>query len=372
MTGVETARELAGLMAAVGLAQNFAALQALATTGIQAGHMRLHARSRAATTGCAAAPVIDAGMSRAAGKVILLGEHAAVYGKHALALPIPDAVAARVRRSDTASTVSVPARGLVQRLDDTEAPLSAMVIRILRALDTKDTGFEVELHTQLPAGMGLGASAAFAVAMIRAFASCLAREISDDAVNRIAFECEKLAHGTPSGVDNTLATYATPMLFRRNTTVHFENITLVEPVPLVIACSSRPGPTTAQVTGVRERRQRFTARYDALFDEIDAMSVAGAAALERADYAELGGLMNLCQGLLNAIGVSTAELEDMIAIARGAGATGAKLTGAGGGGSIVALCPGVEADVRKALSSAGFKAFELTAGNGRNSPGSTS
>jgi hydroxymethylglutaryl-CoA reductase len=100
-------------------------------------------------------------------------------------------------------------------------------------------------------------------------------------------------------------------------------------------------------------------RYDAIFDEIDAISMEGAAALVRQGYGELGMLMNLCHGLLNAIEVSTPELERMIDIARRNGAAGAKLTGAGGGGSIVALCPGEKNRVEQALRNAGYRIIRL-------------
>jgi hydroxymethylglutaryl-CoA reductase len=115
------------------------------------------------------------------------------------------------------------------------------------------------------------------------------------------------------------------------------------------------GLTKKQVAGVRARREQSTVHYDSIFDEIDALSQAGAVALARSDYAELGRLMNICHGLLNAIEVSTAELENMVSIARAAGAVGAKVTGAGGGGSIVALCPGSVAAVSDALEAGGFR-----------------
>jgi hydroxymethylglutaryl-CoA reductase len=104
----------------------------------------------------------------------------------------------------------------------------------------------------------------------------------------------------------------------------------------------------------------MTERYDSLFDEIDEMSIIGARALSACDYEQLGALMNLCQGLLNAIEVSTPELEQMVDIARRNGAVGAKLTGAGGGGSIVALCPGTTGRVEGALRNAGYRVIPVT------------
>jgi hydroxymethylglutaryl-CoA reductase len=99
----------------------------------------------------------------------------------------------------------------------------------------------------------------------------------------------------------------------------------------------------------------MTTHYNVIFDEIDRISAEGAGALVRADYRQLGMLMNLCHGLLNAIGVSTPELERMVDIARKNGAAGAKLTGAGGGGSIVALCPEAKDRVEAALRGAGYR-----------------
>jgi hydroxymethylglutaryl-CoA reductase len=112
---------------------------------------------------------------------------------------------------------------------------------------------------------------------------------------------------------------------------------------------------------VRRRFERNKALYSTIFDEIDEMSVAGAAALKASDFDALGSLMNVCHGLLNALQVSTPELETMVEIARDNGATGAKLTGAGGGGSIVALCPGAVGDVTHALRSAGYQIVRTAA-----------
>jgi hydroxymethylglutaryl-CoA reductase len=388
IAGVDSATELAELMAAVGLAQNFAALRALATSGIQKGHMRLHARSLVAAAGVAgdrfdavveqliaggdisetrareiaarlAAQRLrdDESMGKAAGKVILLGEHAVVYGKHALALPIPDAVTATVRPA-ARLTLDVPEWGLSREMSRGGGGVDAAVYCILDNLGIGSDGFTIRVRSALPHGMGLGSSAAFAVAIVRAFDNLLGLSLGDDRVNDIAFDCERLAHGNPSGVDNTLATYARPMLFRKRESVETEPIELAEAPPIVVACGHQSGVTHEQVAGVRARHEACPDTFDAIFDQIDALTVAGAEALVAGDYVTLGQLMNVCQGLLNALGVSTPELEDMVDIARRAGAAGAKLTGAGGGGSIVAVCPGNVERVVKALRSAGYTTID--------------
>ena len=390
MTGVDSAAELASLMAAVGLAQNFAALRALVTGGIQEGHMRLHARSVTAAAGVPdqwfeevvtelvasgeiktwkareilvgkESAAADGG-SVAAGKVILLGEHAVVYGRRAVALPIRNAVSAKVTKDNPQSTLTIPAWGVWHELNPeatTTSELDAAISLIAKELDVSTGGVAIHVHSRLPRAMGLGSSAAIAVAIIRGFDLAFELGIDDERVNAIAFECEKLAHGTPSGVDNTIATYARPMLFRRGDALETSPIELAESPPIVIACGHSGGRTIEQVAGVRARREANLQRYERIFDEIDDISRQGADALIASDFTQLGSLMNICHGLLNAIEVSTPELESMISIARASGAAGAKLTGAGGGGSIVAVCPGAEDAVEAALAAAGFATMNL-------------
>ncbi len=401
IAGVQSAAELAAMMAAVGLAQNFAALRALVTHGIQHGHMRLHARSVAHGAGVPAeqfdrvvegmvasgevkawkAAELAAGSTEtdddlggqdeafagaavgvAAGKVILLGEHAVVYDRHALALPLRDAVTARVLARGPGLQLTLSERGVTRRLEldlAAETGIAAALALIMRRLRIDSTDLSIRVDSRIPAAMGLGSSAAFAVAIIRAFDRLLSLGLDDRAVDQLAFECEKLAHGTPSGIDNNLATYGQPVLFSKSKATRTKPIELSEVPPIVVASSSVRGVTKQQVAGVRARYDRNPTLYDTIFDEIDEISIAGAVALRDADYTLLGALMNVCHGLLNAIEVSIPELEAMVQIARANGAVGAKLTGAGGGGSIVALCPGCEDAVASALSAAGHAIIRM-------------
>ena len=296
----------------------------------------------------------------AAGKVILLGEHAVVYGRHAVALPIADAVAASVSDSDRDSFISIPQWGIKQAVSSASTGAAAAVQLILSELAIDSDAYAIDVRSVLPRAMGLGSSAAVAVAVIRAFNRYLDLDLDDERINSIAFACEKLAHGTPSGIDNSIAAIGAPMLFSNADSLQIEELVLQETPPIVIALSSQPGLTIEQVAGVRSRRERRRDHYDAVFDQIDALSCAGAAALQTADYEELGSLMNICHGLLNAIEVSTPEIESMVSLARSAGALGAKITGGGGGGSVVALCPGKENDVINTFAAAGFDTLSLT------------
>lgn len=387
-----SAQQLSAMMAAVGLAQNFSALRALVTSGIQKGHMKLHARGIVASIGTPddrfdevveklvasgevknwkAQEILDAlsaddirsdaNSSVAAGKVILFGEHAVVYGRHALALPISGAVHASIVAANDATTLHVRGWGLKQVIDKSRAQgIDAAIALIIDRLDAHNGEFDITVNSRLPRGMGLGSSAAIAVAITRAFGKFLQIELDDERVNAIAFECEKLAHGTPSGIDNTLATYGQAMLFRNKGALEMQPLALAEEPPLLIALSDVTGCTHAQVEGVGLRYQQNSSQFDALFDQIDDLSQQGAALLPAREYVECGRLMNICHGLLNAIQVSTPDLERMIALARSSGAAGAKLTGAGGGGAMVALCPGNCDVVRDALQQAGYRTLRLS------------
>jgi len=139
------------------------------------------------------------------------------------------------------------------------------------------------------------------------------------------------------------------------------------PLPIVIGISGKESLTANNVALVRAAWQRQPARYEALFDQIDQLALAGVDALASGDLGELGELMNLNHGLLNALQLSTPELEDMIHVARRAGAVGAKLTGGGGGGSMIALCPDNAEAVAAAIEASGYQTLTFTVAAGQPS-----
>ncbi len=395
LLGSPSAAELAGLMAAVGLAQNLAALRALATDGIQKGHMTLHARSVATSAGVSASVfeavvegLIESGEIKewkareiagelardamtpdrskrisACGKVILLGEHAVVYGRPAIALPVPLAVEAAVRKGGDGVHVIVPRWGLEQQVKPgVTQGVNGAVNTMLESLDLTGADMTIEIMPHLPRGMGLGGSAALAVAVIRALGEAYELGLEDDSVNRLAFECEKTAHGTPSGIDNTVAAFGKPVVFENDGNFNFRELRLPEPVPLVLGLTGRESLTAVTVARVRAAWQEHPDRFEAIFDQIGQLTRSGLEALEQARFQEFGQFMNLCQGYLNALQVSSPELEELIHVSRDNGAVGAKLTGGGGGGAMIALCPGTQQEVAAAMETAGYKSLILSLG----------
>ncbi|MXW52585.1 MAG: hydroxymethylglutaryl-CoA reductase, degradative [Gammaproteobacteria bacterium] len=408
LLGNPSATQLAGIFGAVGLAQNYAALRSLSTAGIQQNHMTLHARSVAST---AKVPeelfdeVVDALIesgeikvwnaqeivsriqkktnavqsadteprSSASGKVILLGEHAVVYGRSALAAPIPLAVESRVVDAEDGVHLVIPRWGVEQRvptLDEHPAGAAGILALLLQRLDLTNRSMTIEVFPNVPRAVGLGGSAALAVSVIRALDVHFAIGLNDKRINDFAFDCERAAHGTPSGVDNTVATYSKPILFRgpsQSGKSSFEDLTIAKPLPLVIAMTGNESLTAKTVARVRQAWQCNKALYERVFDQIDELTLAGAEAARDGSLDDLGELMNLCQGFLNALQVSTREIEEIVEVARRHGAVGAKLTGGGGGGSVVALCPDGPEQVVSAVEAMGYEALAFEA-SGSNVP----
>jgi hydroxymethylglutaryl-CoA reductase len=214
----------------------------------------------------------------------------------------------------------------------------------------------------VPRAMGLGGSAAMAVAIIRALDARFEIGTSNERINEIAFQCEKVAHGTPSGIDNTVATYGRPVLYKRGEPPFIQEISLPRPVSFVIGISGKESLTAKTVGRVRSSWEKNPALYERIFSEIDTLTLRGLEALKRYDLEHLGDLMNICHGLLNALRVSSWEIEELVQIVRDHGALGAKLTGGGGGGSIVALCPERSEQVMEAIRQAGYQAMEVQIG----------
>ena len=400
LINTQSARELAEVMGAVGLAQNFAALRALASEGIQHGHMTLHARSVATAAG-ATAEIFDAvverliesgqikvwrareiiaevqgqsvskkstkrnrtqSLSAGHGKIILLGEHAVVYGRHAIAAPVPLAIQAQIEDIDSGIELMIPRWGVEQSLHpEAKDPQSfdQPLATILEKLDLTTRAMRITVFANVPRAMGLGGSAAVAVSIIRAMDQHFRLNLSDEEVNSLAFECEKVAHGTPSGVDNTLATYGSMLLYRRGEPPLVETVKPKTPIKIVIGMSGIESLTAKMVAGVRKAWKRNNRLYEQIFDGIDRLVLEGVKAIHENDMEHLGDLMNVCQGQLNSLQVSSWEIEEMIQLARRNGALGAKLTGGGGGGSIIALCPDSASEVANALEASGYQAMEV-------------
>jgi mevalonate kinase len=303
---------------------------------------------------------------RAIAKVILLGEHAVVYGRPALAVPVSRLEAeASVRWGMQGSGILITAKdlGLRHRLGEpTPEALTHLETALLGALEhleiEADQDLEVEVRSHIPMGRGLGSGAAVATALVRAVGHHFGLDISASEVSALVFETEKVLHGTPSGIDNAVVALECPLLFQDG---RVEALTVGCPFTLAIADTGVTASTRETVGDVRLAWDADPERYEALFDGIGEIVRSGRGALEEGDVESLGSTMDENQELLEEMEVSSQELESLIDVARAAGALGAKLSGGGRGGNIIALAPPeAERHIEEELQKAGATRVLMT------------
>jgi mevalonate kinase len=285
----------------------------------------------------------EVSQARAVGKVILLGEHAVVYGSPAIALAL--SVGARASAEPASqSSLSLGAVGPVLRISENEAePAARAFAELLAVLGASNVAASAEL--ELPPGAGLGASAALGVALARAVAGLVGADpLARTRIARAALAWEQVFHGNASGIDTAVAEHGGCLWFTRGEGPS----PLIPGQPLsVIAAQVEPGQSTRRmVEGVALSRQRDAERVDRWMAEIGRLAREARLAIVDGDRVQLGQLMRQNHAILVELGVSTAGLNRAVASALEAGALGAKLTGAGGGGCALAL---VDAGARDAV-----------------------
>jgi mevalonate kinase len=295
--------------------------------------------------------------ARAAGKVILLGEHAVVYGRPALAAGIGLGLTVEVAAGEGPLRVETDRPALA---DD---PRPARLVEEAAALVGLDPArLVLRVRSELPPGAGLGSSAALAIAVLRALSAVAGRSLVRDDELRLGRQLEAIFHGHPSGIDPAAAALgARPFRFVRGESPVVTPLAFARPLPLVVAHGDRPRSTGAAVGGLRARWEAERERYERLFDEIAALVDAGARAAEGGDLPALGRALDQNQAVLERLGVSAPEVEALVAAARRAGALGAKLTGGGAGGAVIALTP-EPARVAAVLRDAGARVLLVEVG----------
>lgn len=292
--------------------------------------------------------------------MILFGEHAVVYGRPALAAPVEQVRARAVILPNPLGPpgeVLVQAReiGLERRLDELpdDHPLAAAINGVLQEFNlSRLPACTVRISSTIPVASGLGSGAAVSVALIRSLSAFLGRPLPDERVSELAYEVEKLHHGTPSGIDNTVITYAVPVFFVRGQPV--ERLRVARPFTVVIGDTGIPSPTAAAVGDLRKAWEREPERCERLFDTAEEAALSARRAIESGQIDELGSLMNANHRALQQMGVSSPELDRLVEAALQAGAEGAKLSGGGRGGNMLALVRAGQAEaVALALRQAG-------------------
>ncbi|MFI5781880.1 mevalonate kinase [Nocardia sp. NPDC051570] len=314
----------------------------------------------------------EVGSGRASAKLILFGEHVVLYGKPAIALPVPALpVTARARRRPGPVVIESSALDTGRResaatsqLDATAVPRLA-VSAVCEHLDLPDDGLFITVDSGIPAGRGFGSSAASAAAIIEAVAALWGRKLDRDTMFALIQRSESFAHGKASGVDaRTVISAGGPIWFQHGTVTPLPVAGPPRPV-LVVADTGVYGSTRQAVSAVRGRLAELGAYGTDLLDRAAAITTAAAADLAAGRFAEVGAKMSATHDILARLGVSCPEIEILVGAALEAQALGAKLSGGGLGGCVIALAADDQAAVRlrDALIAAGAQGCHTVALN---------
>jgi mevalonate kinase len=289
-------------------------------------------------------------------KIILLGEHAVVYGRPAIALPVTQVRArAVVEKGEEGKGIVIVASDLRRTITmaDKKSPLRAIVASTLQHLGVGlEHDLKVTVKSSIPIARGLGSGASVSTATARALAKHFGIELTPGEVSRLVYEVEKLYHGTPSGIDNTVIAFQRPVFFRRNGDL--DTFQVGRTLLLLVADTGVESPTSAVVDAVRQARKRYKEKYEAVFDRVEELVLRARRAIELGDLEQVGRCMDQNHRLLQLMEVSSPQLDTLVAGANRAGALGAKLSGAGRGGNMIALVtPRTCEPVKSALVDAG-------------------
>jgi len=312
----------------------------------------------------------------APGKITLFGEHAVVYGEPAIVASIDKRVYVSIKlRNDNLIKISaldlqVPGIALTFE-EDGEITLETDYGKVIKAVSYikkaieltsnyigNHKGAHIIVKSTMPVGAGLGTSAAVAVATIKAYSLALGYNLNNKEVAKIGYTTEKEVQGSASPMDTSIATHGGLLLINPRSEEIISKINVKIDLPFVIGYVVREGLTAQLVAYVKEMRDKIPFIIDPIIKTIGDIVRKAEKAFYKNDLNEIGYLMNINHGLLDALGVSTKKLNDMVYAARSAGALGSKLTGAGGGGCIIALAPNKITEVSTAIKIVGGQVIE--------------
>ena len=299
----------------------------------------------------------------APGKIILFGEHAVVYGKPAIAVPV-SGMRASAWSEPGEGKLTINALDLNEKigLENNANQFSVLAQALLAKTKQKEPNLTINLTSKLPQGSGMGSSAATSTAVCKALSNYLGVDLEHNQISELVFDAEKIVHGTPSGIDNTVVAYESPVYFvKGEDPLTFDSGRIFY---LVIGDTGIEASTKETVGNVRKQWEEEPNLMNGYFDEIANITEGGKMAIEEGNKEAVGELMNKNHELLNKIGVGHPLLEKLVDLTLDAGALGAKLTGGGGGGNMVALANNAEeqAEICEKITEAGYRAYQTTFG----------
>ena len=315
------------------------------------------------------------------GKVTLLGEHAVVYGKPALVSAINRRIYVTAeRRSDSSIRIISPdlkLQGLSLKINrelgdfefevgERKTQILELLRYIIKAIEVasdncgKRSGVDIIIRSEMPIGAGLGTSAAISVGTVAAYSALLGHDMALDEIARLGHATEVAVQGIASPMDTAITTYGGTLYIKPEVTKPImERMEIPCDFTSVIGYTQREETTSQILKRVRAAKDRNPELVSMIMDTIGLLVEEARSCIKDGDPRSFGALMNINHGLLDALGVSTKALNDMVYASRSAGALGSKLTGAGGGGCILALCPDKVKEVSLAIRLVGGMPFEV-------------
>lgn len=302
------------------------------------------------------------------GKIILFGEHFVVYGLPAIASAIGDKTIATVETSKKFELVDKrPATDGYKVTKKDEMDRSMKLILDFMKINPVKTPVKITLSGRLFCTSGIGASAAMATSIARAFSEHFNLSLNDEQVNRISYEGEKGSAGTPSGIDNTCATFGGLLWFEKNLKGGENRMELIKakrPIEIVLGNTGISQETKLVVEDVKKAKEANPQKYGKIFTDYLKTVKEARSVIESGDTLKLGRLMDENHRLLKEMNLSCRQAEDIISVAKANGAAGAKITGTGRGGYVILLTPGkaIQDRVAKAIEAKGYKTLKTEIG----------
>lgn len=296
-------------------------------------------------------------VGKAHGKVILIGEHAVVYQMPAIALPFLAADVTVTIKPKTGDSF-VDSAYFTGRIQEAPATLYNFVETLNAVCDSFDEtskGLYIKVDSQIPAERGMGSSAAIACALVRALFSYFDREINDELLYKFISISETIAHGNPSGIDTNIVSVDTPLYYIKGTEP--KSLSLNLPGFLITADTGLKGQTKEAVNDVGELFKKSRTKTEGLIHSFGQLTNKAKSAIENHDIQTLGDILTKAHGHLTQLTVSNRELDTLVQTALSTGALGAKLTGGGRGGCMIALAKNVDhaKEISRELLEAGAK-----------------
>lgn len=269
-------------------------------------------------------------------KIILFGEHAVVYGKSAIAIPFPLKMKTKITQKEGEPWVtSLLYEGPLKDVPTEMQGICNCIGETFHILKKPLEGINFEFQSDIPMGRGLGSSAAAATSVVRAIYNYFETPLEKEVLYHLVGLSESYAHGKPSGIDMMAVTSDFPIEFRKEDGA--TEVCSKEEFIIVVADTGMIGGTREAVSRVRQKHESNGERINIVIDEINDLSMEAKKAILSGDSMKLGHLMNENHTRLIELGVSNDILDKLVTTAKHSGALGAKLTGGGMGGCMIAL-----------------------------------